>query len=194
MDIFESLENLSVSEECFEDIMSIVEGLLNESLLDTSKKLYNKYIKKDTFDTIKDAERIADQNVADTKSVRRHVNKQYKRNGSDKNIDYEQVYDNVKNAVKDREELHKLDIPKNGFSLNPLTDKARKEKERAGDYKTKEPSEENKRYYRLARKAEKAFKSVKRPHEKSNKQEVQRAIQLTRNRHNGVYNNINDWG
>jgi hypothetical protein len=30
MDIFESLENLNVSEECFEDIVSIVEELLNE--------------------------------------------------------------------------------------------------------------------------------------------------------------------
>ena len=31
MDIFESLENLNVSEECFDDIMGIVEELLNES-------------------------------------------------------------------------------------------------------------------------------------------------------------------
>ena len=31
MDIFESLENLNVSEECFDDIMGIVEEFLNES-------------------------------------------------------------------------------------------------------------------------------------------------------------------
>ena len=31
MDIFESLENLEISEECFDDIMSIVEELLSES-------------------------------------------------------------------------------------------------------------------------------------------------------------------
>ena len=30
MNIFESLENLNVSEECFEDIVSIVEGIINE--------------------------------------------------------------------------------------------------------------------------------------------------------------------
>ena len=30
MNIFESLESLNVSEECFEDIVSIVEGIINE--------------------------------------------------------------------------------------------------------------------------------------------------------------------
>ena len=30
MDIFESLENLNVSEECFDDIMGIVEEIINE--------------------------------------------------------------------------------------------------------------------------------------------------------------------
>ena len=30
MDIFENLENLNVSEECFDDIMSIVEEVINE--------------------------------------------------------------------------------------------------------------------------------------------------------------------
>lgn len=30
MDIFESLENLNVSEECFEDIMGLVEEIINE--------------------------------------------------------------------------------------------------------------------------------------------------------------------
>ena len=32
MDIFESLENLSVSEECFDDIMDIVEEILSEEI------------------------------------------------------------------------------------------------------------------------------------------------------------------
>ena len=30
MDIFESLENLNVSEECFDDIMDIVRGIIRE--------------------------------------------------------------------------------------------------------------------------------------------------------------------
>jgi hypothetical protein len=39
MSIFESLENLNVSEECFDDIMDIVEELLSE---DISKEEYNR--------------------------------------------------------------------------------------------------------------------------------------------------------
>ena len=41
MDIFESLENLNVSEECFDEIMGIVEDMLSEhiaSAIDASKK------------------------------------------------------------------------------------------------------------------------------------------------------------
>ena len=42
MDIFESLENLNVSEECFDEIMDMVEGLLSESLKqEISKKAGN---------------------------------------------------------------------------------------------------------------------------------------------------------
>lgn len=47
MGIFESLENLNVSEECFDDILSIVEELLSEDLEDTAWRLHgnnpNKY-------------------------------------------------------------------------------------------------------------------------------------------------------
>ena len=50
MNILESLENLNVSEECFEDILSIVETLINEttnSMLNLPQgrleKLYKKY-------------------------------------------------------------------------------------------------------------------------------------------------------
>ena len=37
MDIFENLENLNISEECFNDIMDIVEELLNENSLEQQK-------------------------------------------------------------------------------------------------------------------------------------------------------------
>ena len=38
MDIFESLENLNVSEECFNEIMGLVEELLNEDIYDVVLK------------------------------------------------------------------------------------------------------------------------------------------------------------
>ena len=38
MSIFESLENLNVSEECFDDIMGIVEELLSEDIYDAVLK------------------------------------------------------------------------------------------------------------------------------------------------------------
>lgn len=42
MDIFESLENLNVSEECFNDIVGLVEGCLSESNPETIQKVANK--------------------------------------------------------------------------------------------------------------------------------------------------------
>lgn len=42
MDIFEQLENLNVSEECFDDIMDIVEDLLNEDELHDTKAIRRK--------------------------------------------------------------------------------------------------------------------------------------------------------
>ena len=40
MDIFENLENLNVSEECFDEIMGIVEALLSEDLAEKTKEKY----------------------------------------------------------------------------------------------------------------------------------------------------------
>lgn len=59
MDIFESLENLPVSEECFDEIMGIVEELLSESNPKTigasTKKRYDNYTGalKNLKDTVK---------------------------------------------------------------------------------------------------------------------------------------------
>lgn len=44
MNIFESLESLNVSEECFNDIMGIVEEILSEDVEETKKRLINKYV------------------------------------------------------------------------------------------------------------------------------------------------------
>ena len=49
MDIFESLENLNVSEECLEDILSIVEEVINESKDTIYQSIENKY-GKDEYD------------------------------------------------------------------------------------------------------------------------------------------------
>ena len=51
MDIFESLENLNVSEECFDDIMGIVEEILGEDIHSAIDKYYKgKRNKKDLHD------------------------------------------------------------------------------------------------------------------------------------------------
>lgn len=42
MDIFESLENLNVSEECFDEIMGLVEELINEDILSAIHKYKTK--------------------------------------------------------------------------------------------------------------------------------------------------------
>ena len=43
MDIFESLENLEISEECFNDIMDIVEEVINELKNETIEKTLDKH-------------------------------------------------------------------------------------------------------------------------------------------------------
>ena len=62
MDIFESLENLNVSEECFDEIMGIVEELLSE---DIPEILDKRREKRDT------KERIAKSVIKSTKSPER---------------------------------------------------------------------------------------------------------------------------
>lgn len=46
MDIFESLENLEVSESCFDDIMSMVEECINEDLFKEGDSPFTKAVKK----------------------------------------------------------------------------------------------------------------------------------------------------
>jgi hypothetical protein len=43
MDIFESLENLNVSEECFDEIMGIIEAIISESTWDQIEKVHGTY-------------------------------------------------------------------------------------------------------------------------------------------------------
>lgn len=60
MNIFESLENLNVSEECFSDIMRIVEEIINEVSQETADRVsLQRYIDKreakDKYDNTKDS-------------------------------------------------------------------------------------------------------------------------------------------
>ena len=72
MDIFEQLENLNVSEECFDDIMDIVEAILDEG--------------KEPFETTMDYKQrlqkhfgpILNDKMATQKSIAKHYNKKAK--------------------------------------------------------------------------------------------------------------------
>ena len=67
MDIFENLENLNVSEECFNDIMDIVEELLSEKVTDwdnyvkTAEKVLPKRIKSGHGGRIRHAAEVSSQ-------------------------------------------------------------------------------------------------------------------------------------
>lgn len=185
MDIFESLENLNVSEECFDDILGIMEELLNESLKDMSDRLFSKHRNTSLADILANAREKADQNVANAKSVRRHVYKRgYGNNYSDK-IDYQKVDDAVNHAVLDRENLKDSGAYFDG-DVSPLTRKAQNEKE-------KNEISGKKRDHELAWKAYQAFNRTKRdekhnPREKQREQQKeQQKMQLERNRNKGSY-------
>ena len=69
MNIFESLENLPVSEECFEEIMGIVEEILSEGLVGEIKRKHGepeyKYSKETgTVPANKSAELLAKRDDA----------------------------------------------------------------------------------------------------------------------------------
>lgn len=100
MDIFESLENLNVSEECFEDIIGIVEAIINE----VSDEYINKHWDK-----------IADK-LGDEKEYADKIEKRYKDGWSCYNFDdvlrsrsrvkkVEDRKDKYENAVRRYKEL-----------------------------------------------------------------------------------------
>jgi len=69
MNIFESLEELNISEECFEDIINIVEEYINELKDKTVMSAFNK-----RYDQYKDAAMKARQNTS-TENLRNYVKK-----------------------------------------------------------------------------------------------------------------------
>ena len=59
MNIFESLENLNVSEECFEDIMGIVEGIMAQAI--KNRDAARAYFRSDAAEPVAHAEHVMDK-------------------------------------------------------------------------------------------------------------------------------------
>ena len=87
MNIYESLENLQVSEECFNDIMGTVEEILNENVVD------DYYSKK-----LKDVK----NNLAIAKSHKRHLNKTVDKQP---NKEYKQAAGQQRQANDDKQQM-----------------------------------------------------------------------------------------
>ena len=68
MDIFESLENLNVSEECFDDIVSIVEEILSE---EDDFEFFQNYMKKEREKDRKKLEKLKSEGKGDSEAARR---------------------------------------------------------------------------------------------------------------------------
>ena len=100
MDTFESLENLNVSEECFNDIISIVE----ESIMDLIKRGMSPEEAKDEYFNQKNKEYVqAHKNVV---NARRLENKAHEKHIK-KNRDREQYGYNTSNTKYDLNALNK---------------------------------------------------------------------------------------
>lgn len=83
MDIFESLENLNVSEECFDDIMDIVEEIVStaQNNLDNAKNKEKKYVERiqKVVNAKKEKGALPDEKFAD-KVLNKLIDGKYRRN------------------------------------------------------------------------------------------------------------------
>ena len=70
MNIFESLENLNVSEECFDDIMGIVEELLSE---DIKSEVYKKVAPEKRYELLQKVDKNKENEMSD-----RHTRQMFK--------------------------------------------------------------------------------------------------------------------
>jgi hypothetical protein len=91
MDIFENLENLNVSEECFEEIMDMVEGIVTEKMTDwdnyvsTARKVLPERIKNGHGGRILHATRVS--SMPSEKDIKDYTEKNIdvtKENGEDR--------------------------------------------------------------------------------------------------------------
>ena len=97
MDVFESLENLKVSESCFDDIVGIVESIINENAVDDyySKKLSS-----------------MNQELANTKALKRHLNKTVDKNAR---AEYKKAKGAQRELSKRYDELNRESRPFSAF-------------------------------------------------------------------------------
>ena len=85
MDIFESLENLNVSEECFDDIINMVEEILNFNPFEFARK-FNKYSDaKQDYENQKAEDKMykgsKSERIQKAKAESRHIKKEAKKKG-----------------------------------------------------------------------------------------------------------------
>ena len=85
MNIFENLENLQVSEECFDDIMGIVEEILNFNPFEFARK-FNKYSDaKQDYENQKAEDKMykgsKSERIQKAKAESRHIKKEAKKKG-----------------------------------------------------------------------------------------------------------------
>lgn len=148
MDIFESLENLEVSEACFDELIGIVEEIINEvsvgawaraassslpqrkAKAEAAKNAAN-FVKNNTSSNIKDyvkPERALTKKGTSRKNINLNTDIDYNA--------YDKAQNNVRKAQKDAQEIDKraahaedvtkLNLPKNSkVSANKLTNAAR---------------------------------------------------------------------
>ena len=127
MDIFESLENLSVSEECFDDIMDIVEEILSEDLWKQIEKVHGTYGPSNY--KLYQAARNSKQNELKSRLERKFSEIIKDRNVNLKPKSKEEI-ESYNKAVKDAKEQSGVDqVGKSYISSRPT-------KNRKGEYKT----------------------------------------------------------
>ena len=99
MDIFESLENLNISEECFNNIMSIVEDIVSaaEDNFKNAKNRYDKYMGriKKVIQAKKENKTLPDEKFADKLMNKLHGNK------------YSKEYDKASELLRKAQKLPK---------------------------------------------------------------------------------------
>jgi hypothetical protein len=107
MDIFESLENLNVSEECFEEIMDMVEGLVGEIKRKHGEPEYKYSKETGTVPANKSAELLAKRDDAWGKEIDQAKEREGSEKVKDKRFhtkDEKGYMNTIQKQIKDRAE------------------------------------------------------------------------------------------
>lgn len=177
--IFENLENLNVSEECFNEIIDIVEEIINE----VSVKRW-KEAAKNSIEYRKDKER---GNDAERDAYIGDMRKDYPRMKRPLEQKFEKEYQDRANYLSDRTsraEYLSRNLPDSSKSASKVKTAA----EKASDSRTKKA---DKLYNKFVEKQEKAGPVQKRYYEENNKKEYAKSIDKKNERARN-YNVIHD--